>query len=103
MLNQLPSPPLLRSLCFLLFNLLCSFPLSAAPPKSDADSPREPLPEKLIPAKLRSEEEQDRVTAAAWFTQGRVLQQQEDYARALRCYQRAWRWDSRGEAALQEI
>ena len=59
-----------------------------------ADSPREPLPEKLIPAKLRSEEDQDRVTAAAWFAQGRVLQQREDYAGALRCFQRAWRWDS---------
>ena len=103
MLNQLPSPPLLRSLCFLLFFPFCFCPLSAAPPKSDADSPREPLPEKLIPAKLRSEEEQDRVAAAAWFAQGRVLQQREDYAGALRCFQRAWRWDSRGAAALQEI
>jgi len=103
MLNSLPSPPLLRSLCFLLFFSHCSFPLCAAPPKSDAHSPRDPLPEKLIPSKLRSEEEQDRVTAAAWFAQGRVLQQREDYSGALRCFQRAWRWDSRGAAALQEI
>ncbi|MBC7854693.1 MAG: tetratricopeptide repeat protein, partial [Pirellulaceae bacterium] len=100
---KLPSPPILRFLCFLLFNICCSLALSAAPPKSDADSPTEPLPERLVPSKVRSEEEQDRVTATAWFAQGRVLQQREDYAGALRCFQRAWRWDPRAATALQEI
>jgi tetratricopeptide (TPR) repeat protein len=98
-----PSFAVLSSLCFLLFPLSWCIPLRAAPPISDANTGSEPLPERLIPARLRSEEEQDRVAAAAWFAQGRVLQQREDYAGALRCYQRAWRWDSRGAAALLEI
>lgn len=100
---ELPSPSILRSLCFLLWSICCSFSLAAAQPKSDANSPSEPLPEKLVPSKVRSEDEQDRVTATAWFAQGRVLQQREDYAGALRCFQRAWRWDPRAATALQEI
>ena len=98
MTSELPSSAFLCSLGFLLFNIFCSFPLSAAPTKSDAPSTVEPLPEKLVPSKVRSEEEQDRVTAAAWFAQGRVMQQREDYAGALRCFQRAWRWDPRAAA-----
>ena len=103
MLIRTPSPVFLRSLGFLLFSICCILPLSAAPSNSDANVPREPLPEKLVPARLRSEEDEDRIAAAAWFAQGRVLQQREDYAGALRCFQRAARWDSRGAAALQEI
>ena len=97
-----PSSGVLRSLGFVLLSFCCSVPLAAAP-KSDADIPADPLPEKFIPARPRSEAEQDRVTAAAWFAQGRILEQREEYPAALRCFQRAWRWDSRGASALQEI
>lgn len=83
--------------------LTCSIAFAAAPTGSDVDLPAEPLPEKLTPLKSRSEAEQDRIAAQAWFTQGRILQQREDDSGALKCFQRAARWDSRGIAALQEI
>jgi tetratricopeptide (TPR) repeat protein len=83
--------------------LTCSIAFAAGPTGSDVDPPAEPLPEKLVPLKSRSEAEQDRITAEAWFTQGRILQQREDYSGALKCFQRAARWDSRGIASLQEI
>lgn len=91
----------LRSLAFLLFLSSCCLPLRAQP-KSDVELPAEPLPEKLDSDHLRTEVAQDRIVAAAWFAQGRVLQQREDFAGALRCYQRAWRWDPRAVSALQE-
>jgi tetratricopeptide (TPR) repeat protein len=87
-------------LSFLLFSGSC-IPLLAQP-KSDAELPAEPLPEKLDSDDLRTEDAQDRIVAAAWFAQGRVLQQREDFAGALRCYQRAWRWDPRAVLALHE-
>src|SRR6186713_2802709 len=92
------------SLWSLLLLVACGSPgLAAAPTGSDADLPREPLPEKLAPLKARSEAEQDRIAGEAWFAQGRILQQREQYAAALRCYQRAARWDPRGAAAHAEI
>ena len=102
MIRNAPSSRVLRSLGCLLLYLCYYLPLAAAP-NADTDTPVDPLPEKLVPARPRSEEEQDRVTAAAWFAQGRILQQREEYAAALRCFQRAWRWDPRGALALQEI
>lgn len=95
-----PPSALLCFLSFLLFSASC-FPLLAQP-KSDADPPAESLPEKLDSDHLRTEDAQDRIVAAAWFAQGRVLQQREDFAGALRCYQRAWRWDPRAVSALHE-
>ncbi|MCE9525538.1 MAG: tetratricopeptide repeat protein [Planctomycetales bacterium] len=100
---RIPSSAILLSLHFSLCVVVCCVPLCAAAPNSDADIPREPLPEKLVPTRPRSEEEQDRVTAATWFAQGRILEQREEYAAALRCFQRAWRWDPRGASPLQEI
>lgn len=70
--------------------------------QSDTD-PREPLPEVLKPAAGRSEAEEDRLTAAAHFAQGKLLQGKGKSALALRHLQRAWRYDDSADFLLADI
>jgi tetratricopeptide (TPR) repeat protein len=70
--------------------------------KSDASTPTE-LPEVLKPITSRSEAEDDRLTAAAHYAQGRLLHGKKKTALALRHYQRAWRYDPNSEQLLAEI
>ena len=79
-------------------------PLSAfAAPEGAADDPYfEPiLP--LVPQTARSETEEDRITAAALFTHGRMLFQRGKHEQAIQRYQRAWRYDPSATAILDEI
>lgn len=75
--------------------------LSAAPADDPASADDQPT--LLAPKAPRSESEQDRVAAAALFAHGRMLFQREDFAGALRRYERAWRYYPEGVAVLSEI
>jgi tetratricopeptide (TPR) repeat protein len=73
-------------------------------PKSATDSaaPAE-LPEVLVPAKSRSEAEEDQLQAATHYAHSRLLSEQGQKALALRHLQRAWRYDQAADALLAEI
>ena len=86
-------------LCALLFTLLGA-PTTAAP---QTDDPLYEIAPEIQATKDRTESEQDRIAAAAWFTQARVQFQREDFAHALRSYQRAWRYDQDATSILREI
>jgi len=53
----------------------------------------EEKPEVLKPIRPRSDSEQDRLEALSLFSAARILEEQEQYAEALRLYQRALRYD----------
>ena len=53
----------------------------------------EDKPALLKPAKPRSDADQDRIEALSMFSAARMLEEQEDYAGALRRYERAFRFD----------
>lgn len=61
------------------------------------------VPEKFVPKKPRSEAEEDRIRAFALFASGRMAEQEQDLAKALRFYQRAYRFDSDAAPVLREI
>jgi tetratricopeptide (TPR) repeat protein len=66
---------------------------------SEVDEPVEPF----VPARPRSSLEEDRVESLARFTAARMAEQKQDYARALRWYERAWRLNPDATLALREI
>ncbi|WP_254506540.1 tetratricopeptide repeat protein [Anatilimnocola floriformis] len=70
--------------------------------RTDATSPTE-LPEVLKPLAARSEADEDQLTAAAHYAQGRLLHAKKKTALALQHYQRAWRYDSTSQQLLAEI
>ncbi|MEX0978988.1 MAG: tetratricopeptide repeat protein [Pirellulales bacterium] len=73
-----------------------------APPAADSlqlDDPAEPF----VPLKPRSAGDEDHIQALALFAAARVAEQKQDYALALRNYQRAFRFDTDALAALREI
>jgi len=71
-------------------------PLPAATELDDPVAPLEPLAK-------RSGREDDRIRALALFAAGRVAEQKQDYPRALRNYERAWRYNPAAIAPLREI
>lgn len=75
--------------------------LCAAPPTRGSEF--EDAPDPLTPKRPRSDTDQDRVTAAALFTHGRMLLQRQELAPALRKFQRAWRCDPDSVTILEEI
>jgi tetratricopeptide (TPR) repeat protein len=93
----------LLALTFLvLLSILGSLSARAAlPDKDDGPSVFEDRPERLNPK--RSELEEDRIRAAALFAEGRLLFKRQDFAGALRRYQRALRSDPDSMVALREI
>jgi len=60
-------------------------------------------PEWLAPVKPRSELEQDRVEALATFSAARIRENRQDYAGALRLYQRAFRCDPQSATIARAI
>lgn len=76
-------------------------PLAATepvPPKLEVDDRPE-----FRSKTARGEEAEDRLSAASLYLHGRLLFQREDYAGALRRYQRAWRYEPSVVAILGEI
>jgi len=85
-----------------VFALLGSWSQRAAALESDeGPSIFEDRPETLV--QERDEAEEDRIRAAALFAEGRLRFQREDFAGALRRYQRAWRSDPESMVILREI
>ena len=60
-------------------------------------------PEPFVPLRPRTEADQDRIEAMALFSTGRLLEQQQHDAQALRCYQRALRFDPQAAAIARAI
>lgn len=85
---------------------LCCAATSGAEPLQVAGSQplvfEDPL-EPLRPQRLRSEAEAERTEALGLFTAARVLEQRQDYAGALKLYQRALRFDPQSLAILRAI
>lgn len=80
-------------------------PAAAEPAKRDGPPPLvlEDKPEWLAPAKPRSESERDRLEALALFSAARIRENRQDYAAALRLYQRAFRCDPRSATIARAI
>lgn len=90
---------------FLLVGCAC-FPgaLSAAPQQNDL--PRLQIDERPSPlerVKQLSDSDDDRARSLAFFGQGRILFQHEEYRAALRAYQRAYQWNPESTKVLDEI
>lgn len=94
-----------RCFCFLVLALTTPAvaQLDFGPVTQSDSNPLEPLPEVLKPASVRSEAEEDRVTAAAHFAQGKLLQGKGKTSLALRHLQRAWRYDDSADFLLADI
>jgi tetratricopeptide (TPR) repeat protein len=71
----------------------------AAAGNLELDDPVEPL----VSTRNRSGRDEDRIRALALFAAGRVAEQKQDYPRALRNYQRAYRLDPEAVPVLREI
>jgi len=70
-------------------------PASSASPSQNAPSPTviDEKPQWLVPARERSEVEQDHVEALSLFSAARIRENRQDYAGALQWYERAFRRD----------
>lgn len=83
---------------------LNSSPAIASPEETKPALPEfEDVPSVLQPQRPRTEAEEDRLIAAAQFAHGRLLLQREDYAGALRRYERAYRYDPQAVSLLPDI
>lgn len=80
-------------------------PSSAAKPPLTlpAASEFEDIVTPLRPARGRTEAEEDRVAAAAFSAAGRLSFQRDEFAAALRQYERAWRYDPQTVRPLADI
>jgi tetratricopeptide (TPR) repeat protein len=74
----------------------------AAPAPSAVGQLDDPV-EPLAPKTIRTEEDEDRLTAAALFSAGRTLEQRDKQAEALRRYQRALRYAPDAKPILREM
>ena len=75
-------------------------PRPVAAGQSDVlDDPVEPI----VSSRPRSGRDEDRIRALALFAAARVAEQKQDYPRALRNYERAYRFDPQAVSALREI
>lgn len=70
---------------------------------SDVDDPLRETAEPLVAKQQATEAERDRLAAQALFATARMLEQKEDFAGALKYYQRALRFDPGGVAIAREI
>lgn len=57
----------------------------------------------MQPARIRTEREGDRLQAAVYFMEGRILERRNEGSLALRKYQRAWRLDRDARVILKQI
>lgn len=76
---------------------------AAAPEAPRGADPFEDRPEPLVVKHKRTEAEDDRLEAAAKFAAGRTLEQREQFAPALRLYERALRLDPKATTILKNI
>ncbi len=60
----------------------------------------EDLPEPFVPRQPATETDRDRVEAVALFCAGRAHERRQEYARALRCYERALRCDAQSSTIV---
>jgi tetratricopeptide (TPR) repeat protein len=98
-------------LCAVAACLLAAEPILAQPVRTAAigketvSAPQylEDVPQPLQPKRARTPNEQDRLEAAALFAAGRTKLQQQDFAGALRLYQRALRFDPAALPILEQI
>ncbi len=74
----------------------------AAEKSADGGQFEDPV-ENFVPLRPRSPREDDHIRALALFAAGRVAVQKQNYAEALRNYERAYRFDPDAVAALREI
>ena len=63
------------------------------------DDPLEPL----VPKEAPNPQQRDRLDALAMFSAGRLLEQQDRHAEALRLYERAFRYDPQSAAVVRAI
>jgi tetratricopeptide (TPR) repeat protein len=68
-----------------------------------ATQPLDDPVERLVPRQTRNEQDDDRLAAAAHFAAGRMLQQRDLSAEALRHYERALRYDGEAAPVLREL
>ncbi|MEN6557350.1 MAG: tetratricopeptide repeat protein, partial [Thermoguttaceae bacterium] len=103
---NLLSEGILYALCLLAVIFGISRPASASAPekKSSASLPQllEDVPEPLV-RKTPSESQRDQLEAVALFSAGRMHQHREQYADALRCYERALRLDPKSATIARAI
>ena len=81
---------------------------SATPAASSAEKAKLPLelddaPEPFVPERPASAGQRERIEAVSLFAAGRMKEQQEDYAGALRMYERALRHDPNSLTVLRQI
>jgi tetratricopeptide (TPR) repeat protein len=69
------------------------------PPSQDLDDPTAPF----VPTRPRSEQQQNHLEAMSLFAAGRMCEQHEDFAGALKFYQRALRFDPEALPVLRQI
>jgi tetratricopeptide (TPR) repeat protein len=82
--------------------IVTTIPGYAAPTPSATQPLDDPL-EPISPTANRTEEDEDRLTAAALFSAGRMLEQRQKLAEALRRYQRALRYAPNAKPILREM
>jgi len=83
-------------------------PPGAASPDGKQESPKKSIeldeaPEPFTPERPATELDRQRVEALSLFAAGRMKEQHEDFAAALRLYQRALRHDPRSLPALRQV
>jgi tetratricopeptide (TPR) repeat protein len=61
------------------------------------------MPDLLVPKRPRTEADRDRLEAITLFSTGRMHEQREEYVDALRCYERAMRYDPHASAIARAI
>lgn len=91
------------SLVGLIFSAAVVAPLPGAAPETSAAQQLEDTIEPLVPKTARTEEDEDRLTAAALFSAGRTLEQREKEAEALKRYLRALRYAPDAKPILREM
>ena len=88
----------------LVFPFLClCLTVSAAASPAPAPLVLDDSPELLAPRRPRTEADRNHIEALALWATGRTHQQNKEYAKALRCYQRALRFDPRSAEIVQAI
>ncbi|MCD4728003.1 MAG: tetratricopeptide repeat protein, partial [Pirellulales bacterium] len=101
---DVPSAAKLHCLSLFMFPLLClCLTISAAASPAPAPLVFDDAPELLAPRRPRTEADRDHIEALALWATGRTHQQNKEYAKALRCYQRALRFDPRSPEIVQAI
>jgi tetratricopeptide (TPR) repeat protein len=95
---------LLNLRCLIVFcSLAACSAMALAESAPQATQPLDDPVERLVPRQTRSEQDDDRLAAAAHFAAGRMLQQRDLSAEALRHYERALRYDGEAAPVLREL